>query len=84
MALVPSEIEAKAKIVPLKVDVALSDAELPTCQKTLHAFARLMSVTVLPVEVVRVDAIWKIKTLFGLFWPSSVTLPVIANDTGAL
>ena len=62
---VPSEIDASAKIVPLKFEAVLSVAELPTCQNTLHAFARLISVTVLLVEVVSVEAIWKMNTLLG-------------------
>ena len=81
---VSTETDASARMVPLKTEAALRVAELPTCQKMLQASARLISVTVLAVEVVRVDAIWKIKMLFGLFCPSSVTFPVIASDTGAL
>jgi len=42
-------------------------------------------VTLLPGAVVSVDdATWKINTLLGLLRPSSVTLPVMASETGGL
>lgn len=84
VAPVPSEMDDCAKIFPLKTEPVLRVAALPTCQKTLQALALLMRLTELLDAVVSVDAIWKIKTLLGLFWPSSVTFPVIAKDTGAL
>ncbi len=38
-------IDARARIVPSKLVVVPSVAELPTCQKTLHAEAPLTSLT---------------------------------------
>ena len=84
VAPVPNEMDASDKMLPLKTEAVLRVAELPTCQNTLHAFAKLINVTVLLTDVVSVDAIWKMKTLLGLLSPSSVTFPVIASDTGAL
>jgi hypothetical protein len=63
----PSEIDACARMVPLKTEDVFSVAELPTCQKTLHALAPLINVTLLPTAVISVDAAWNIKTLLGLF-----------------
>ena len=42
-------IEARARIVPRNVVFVPSVAELPTCQKTLHAVAPLIRFTVLPM-----------------------------------
>lgn len=57
VAPVPREIDACARIVPLNTDAVLSVAELPTCQNTLHGFALLINVTLLPTAVVSVEAI---------------------------
>jgi hypothetical protein len=40
-----SEIEVSARMFPTKSDLVPNVAELPTCQKTLHAFAPLISTT---------------------------------------
>ena len=40
-----SPIDVRARIVPLKIVVVPSVAELPTCQKTLHGWAPLSSRT---------------------------------------
>ena len=41
-------------------------AELPTCQKTLEAWAPFARITLPTVAVVtRVDPIWKIQTAFA-------------------
>jgi hypothetical protein len=73
-------IEVRARMLPLKKDVVARVAELPTCQKTLQAWAPLMSLTLLDEAVIRVDGIWKTKTALGSFWPSRVTVPVIPSD----
>ncbi len=54
-------------------------AELPTLQKTLQAWAPFMRVIVLPVEVIRVDAAWKIKIAFVSPCASSVKAPELAK-----
>ena len=54
-------------------------AELPTGQKTLAAFAPLMSFTLLADAMMSVDAAWKMKTAAGLPWASRVRVPVIPN-----
>ncbi len=54
-------------------------AELPTCQKTLHAWAPLVRSTELPTTVVSVDAILKIQTASGSPWALSVNSFVISN-----
>jgi hypothetical protein len=58
--------DAKAMIVPSKVDVVPSVAELPTCQKTLQACASLIMLTLLEEAVISVEATWKMKTASGL------------------
>ena len=81
IAPVPTEIDACARMVPLNVDAVLSVAELPTCQKMLHALARLISVTVLLTDVVSVLAIWKMNTAFASPKASNVRSPeVISRD----
>lgn len=84
VAVVFAVIEVKARIVPTKVDPTPSVADVPTCQKTLQAWAPLMSSTTLLVAVTRVDPVWKMKTAAGSCWASSVSVPVTANDTGDL
>src|ERR1017187_4416144 len=59
--------DAKAMMVPLKIVLVPRVAELPTCQKTLEAWAPPMRFTaLLPAAVVSVVPIWKMKTEFGL------------------
>ena len=58
--------DVSAMIVPSKVDVVPSVAELPTCQKTLQAKAPFTTLTLLEEAVMSVEAIWKMKTEFGL------------------
>ena len=71
-------------MVPAKVERTPRVAELPTCQKTLHELAPLMSCTVLVDAVVRVVGTWKTQTEVGSFWPSSVRIPVTPIELGAL
>lgn len=69
-------IEARASTVPTKVLPVPSVAELPTCQKTWHAWAPLSITTELADAVVSVDPIWKMNTAFGSPCPSRVNAPV--------
>lgn len=69
-------MDASARILPIKFVAVPRVAELPTCQKTLQAFAPLIKTTEEAVAVVMVEPIWKMKRLFALFWPSSVRTPV--------
>src|ERR1019366_7004540 len=61
-----SVAEVSARIVPTKLLVVPSVAELPTCQKTLHACAPFSSTTRLPEAVIKVEPAWKIKTASAL------------------
>jgi hypothetical protein len=69
-------IDVKARMVPRKVEPVPSVAELPTCQKTLHALAPLMRITELADAVMSVEGDWKIQTEFELPSPSNVRAPV--------
>jgi hypothetical protein len=68
--------EVNAKMLPTKVVLVPKVAELPTCQNTLHAWAPLISATVLFDAVIRVDPTWKMNTALGSPCPSRVTVPV--------
>ena len=52
-------------MVPSKVEPVPSVAELPTCQKTLQAWAPLMRLTVLPEAVMSVEPAWKTNSALG-------------------
>ena len=71
-----TDIDVNAMIVPLKAEAVPNVAEVPTCQKTLHAWAPLITLTLLAEAVVRAEAVWKMKTASGSFWPSSVRVPL--------
>lgn len=73
-----TEIDVNAMIVPTKVVLVPSVAELPTCQNTLHGEAPLMRATVLFEAVINVDPAWKMNTAFGSPCASRVTVPVNA------
>jgi hypothetical protein len=75
-----TEIDCRARMLPTKVELVPSVAELPTCQKTLHGWAPLTRATTLPDAVMSVDEIWKMKTAFGSFCPSRVTVPVSPSE----
>jgi hypothetical protein len=75
--------EVSARIVPTKLLAVPIVAELPTSQKTLHAWAPFSKATVLPDAVIRVDPARKMKTEFALPPPLSVTVPVRAMFDGA-
>ena len=66
----------RARMFPRKVEAVPSVTELPTCQKTLQAWAPLISSTLLPAAVVSVVVVWKVKTAPGLLSPSRARVPV--------
>ncbi len=66
----------KEMMVPLKVVPVPSVVELPTWKKTFEASAPLIRLTLAPVAVVSVLAIW--KTYWP--WPLRVSTPVSAAD----
>jgi hypothetical protein len=77
-------IDVRARTVPAKVELVAMVAELPTCQKTLHAWAPLARTIVVPVSVIRVDPAWKMKTAFWSPPASRVSEPPTANEDEAL
>ena len=71
VAPVSSETDACAIMVPAKIVVVPSVAELPTCQNTLHADPPLITATDEALAVVSVLPILKMNTAPGLPWASS-------------
>lgn len=69
-------IEVRARMLPTNTELLPRVAELPTCQKTLQAWAPPISDTTLADAVVKVELVWKMKTEFGSPCPSSVYVPV--------
>jgi hypothetical protein len=69
-------MDVSAMVVPTKVVFVPNVAELPTCQKTLHAWAPLIRATVLFEAVMSVLADWKTKTARGSPCASRVRVPV--------
>jgi hypothetical protein len=69
-------IDVNAMIVPVKVEAVPNTAELPTCQKTLQACASLITLTLLAVAVISVEATWKMNTALGFPWPFNVKVPL--------
>jgi hypothetical protein len=80
VALVSSVTLASAITVPIKLVLVPRVAELPTCQKTWHCSAPLMSTTEASLAVMRVLATLKMKTAFGSPPALSVSAPVIAAE----
>ncbi len=76
--------DVKAMIVPTKVVVVPSVAELPTCQNTLHAWAPLIRLTVLLEAEISVEPAWKMNTELASFSPFNVTVPVRLMEEAAL
>ena len=76
-----SVMDVIARIVPTKEEPEPRVAELVTCQKTLQGLPPLMNTTELVDAVMRSDVAWKIHTEFGLFAPSSVSVPVRSSVT---
>jgi hypothetical protein len=77
-------IDVRARMVPTKVELVVRVAELPTCQKTLQAWAPSVRRTVVPVSVMRVEPAWKMKTAFGLPCASRVSEPPTSSEDVAL
>src|SRR5207245_6048936 len=68
-------MEANARMLPLNTEPVPRVAELPTCQNTLAALAPPLRITWRAEVVVRVDAIWKMKTALASPCASSVRSP---------
>jgi hypothetical protein len=73
-------MEVNARTWPVKSVVVPKVADEPTCQKTLQACAPLISSTLLPLAVVRVEPAWKIKTAAGSFSASKIKVPVSPSE----
>jgi hypothetical protein len=84
LAPVVTEIDWRARMLPSKVEFVPSVAELPTCQKTLQAWAPPVRATWLPDPVMRVDPAWKMKTALGLPSALRVTVPVSPSEVAFL
>ena len=78
-------IEVRARILPWKAEPVPMVAELPTCQKTLQAWAPLVRTTELPESVRSVEeGAWKIQTAFGSPPAFRVSAPETSSDDEAL
>jgi hypothetical protein len=77
-------IDARARMLPRKVELAPSVAEDPTCQKTLQAWAPLVREMSLAESVPSVEPTWKMKTEFGSPWPLRVRPPPTSSEDVAL
>jgi hypothetical protein len=84
VAPVVTVIDVKARIDPLKLEAVPRVAELPTCQKTLQAWAPLTRFTLLADAVVSVEPAWKMNTAFASPWASSVRAPVSPSEDADL
>src|SRR5580658_402233 len=80
LASVSRPMLVSAIIVPTKSVPVPRVAELPTCQKTSHRCAPLMSATEALLAVIRVLPTWKIKTASGFPPASRVSVPVMAAE----
>jgi hypothetical protein len=70
-----------ARMLPRNVVEVPRVAELPTCQKTLHACAPLIRATTLLDPVINVDAgVLNTKAALGLPAASSVSVPLSPRD----
>jgi hypothetical protein len=79
-----TEIDCRASTLPWKAECVPSVAELPTCQKTLQAWAPLVSRTELAESVTSVEPTWKMKTAAGLPCASRVSAPPTSSEDVAL
>jgi hypothetical protein len=77
-------MDANERMVPSRWEPVPSVAELPTCQKTWHAWAPRVRTTLLAEAVMSVEPDWKMKTLSGSSRPLRVNVPVMAKESGAL
>jgi hypothetical protein len=81
---VVTEIDVRARTVPMKEEWVPRVAELPTCQNTLQAWAPLMRRMLLAESVVRLEGAWKMKTALGSPPPFRVSLPWTSSVEDAL
>lgn len=65
VASVVAVMSVSANRFPRNTELVPRVAELPTCQKTLHACVPLINATVLDDDVISVDPAWKTKTASG-------------------
>jgi hypothetical protein len=72
-------IEMSASTDPTKEELVPKDADVPTCQKTLQAWAPPVKIIELAVAVVSVDAVLKINTALGSPPALRVKVPVTPN-----
>ena len=81
-----STAEVDARIVPTKLVLLPSVAELATGQNTLHAWAPFSRTTELLEAVSRValPAVWKMNTALASPPPFSVTVPLKVSPTAEL
>ena len=79
VAAVPTVTDVFARTLPTNSEPVPSVAELPTCQKTLHSWAPLMTLTVLFEAVMSDESVWKMKTELGSPAPSSTNGPDSAS-----
>ncbi len=77
-------IDARARIVPVKLEPVPSVAELPTCQNTLQAWAPPIRTTWLAEPVVSVEPIWKMKTAAGSPCASRYNVPLSSSADDSL
>jgi hypothetical protein len=80
---VVTDIDVRARMLPEKAESVPRVAELPTCQKTLQAWAPSVRIMLLAESVMRVEGAWKMKTAFGSPPPSSVSEPPTSSDDDA-
>jgi hypothetical protein len=72
-------IEILASTDPTKEELVPKDADVPTCQKTLQAWAPPVKIIELAVAVVSVEAVLKINTALASPPASRVKVPVTPN-----
>ena len=81
---VSTEIDVRARMVPVKAEFVPRVAELPTCQNTLQAWAPLVRMTLLAESVTSVEGAWKMKTAFGSPPAFRVSDPPTSSEDEAL
>jgi len=79
-----TEIDARARMLPVKAEPVPRVAELPTCQNTLQAWAPPVRTTLVAEAVMSVDGAWKMKTAFGSPPASRVSDPLTSSEEDAL
>ena len=79
VAPVVAVMDVRARTLPTRWELVPSVAELPTCQKTLHAVPPLRTTTELVEAVINVDEALKTNTASGLPRVLRVKVPVIPS-----